>query len=91
MHANYKVSISYGSKVIAKVKVDNRQVYRQADRTKTIYTPSFDPGHKNFGHINIVLLKLGKLYRNDTRQIMVTFAFTFDFKCTFYKDQKFGP
>ena len=25
MHAKYEVSISYGSKVIAKVKVDNRQ------------------------------------------------------------------
>ena len=32
MHAKYEVSISYGSKVIAKVKVDNRHT----DRTKTI-------------------------------------------------------
>ena len=29
MHAKYEVSISYGSKVIAKVKVDNRQTNRQ--------------------------------------------------------------
>ena len=29
MHAKYEVSISYGSKVIAKVKVDNRQTDRQ--------------------------------------------------------------
>ena len=32
MHAKYEVSISYGSKVIAKVKVDNRQTNRQADK-----------------------------------------------------------
>ena len=32
MHAKYEVSISYGSKVIAKVKVDNRQKDRQTDR-----------------------------------------------------------
>ena len=36
MHANYEVSISYGSKVIEKVKFDNRQTDRQIDRTKTI-------------------------------------------------------
>ena len=38
-------------KVIAKVKVDNRQTDkqtdRQTDRTKTICPGSFDPGHKN--------------------------------------------
>ena len=48
MHAKYEVSISYGSKVIAKVKVDNRQTDkqtadRQTDRTKTICPRSFDP------------------------------------------------
>ena len=32
MHAKYEVSISYGSKVIAKVKVDNRQTNRQTDK-----------------------------------------------------------
>ena len=32
MHAKYEVSISYGSKVIAKVKVDNKQTNRQTDR-----------------------------------------------------------
>ena len=37
----YEASISYGSKVIANVKVDNRQT----DRTKTICPQSFDPGH----------------------------------------------
>ena len=32
MHAKYEVSISYGSKVIAKVKVDNRQTDKQTNR-----------------------------------------------------------
>ena len=32
MHAKYEVSISYGSKVIAKVKVDNIQTDRQTNR-----------------------------------------------------------
>ena len=42
MHTKYGVSMSYGSKVIGKFKVD-----KQTDRTKTICTPSFDQGHKN--------------------------------------------
>ena len=65
MHAKYEVSISYGSKVIAKVKVDNRQTDRQTnrqtdkqtDRTKTICPRSFDPGGGGGGHKkNIVQL-----------------------------------
>ena len=40
MHTKYEVSISYGSKVIAKINVDNeqanKQTDRQTDRTKTI-------------------------------------------------------
>ena len=32
MHAKYEVSISYGSKIIAKVKVDNRQTNKQTDK-----------------------------------------------------------
>ena len=32
MHAKYEASISYGSKVIANVKVDNRQTKRQTNR-----------------------------------------------------------
>ena len=40
MRAKHEVCISYGSKFIAKVKVDNRQqIDRQTDRTKTIYMP----------------------------------------------------
>ena len=32
MYAKYEVSISYGSKVIAKVKVDNRQTDKHTDK-----------------------------------------------------------
>ena len=42
MHAKYEVSISYGSKVIAKVKVDNRQTGQKQ------YAPDHSiRGHKN--------------------------------------------
>ena len=44
MHAKYEVSISYGSKVIAKVKVDTRQTgQKQYARDHAIR------GHKNYG------------------------------------------
>ena len=43
MHIKYEVSICYGSKVIAYVKVDNRQTDRQ---DKNNMSRSFDPGHK---------------------------------------------
>ena len=32
MHAKYEIFVSYGSKVIVKVKVDNRQADRQTNR-----------------------------------------------------------
>ena len=32
MHAKYKVSVSYGSKVIAKIKVNNRQTNKHTKR-----------------------------------------------------------
>ena len=41
MHAKYEVSISYGSKVIANVKVDNRHTNRH---NKNNMPRSFDPG-----------------------------------------------
>ena len=45
MHAKHEVSISYGSKVIAKVKVDNRQTNKQTDRQDKNNMPrSFDSG-----------------------------------------------
>ena len=43
---NLNLYLLYGSKVIVKVKVDNRQTEKQTDRTKTICPRSFDPGHK---------------------------------------------
>ena len=42
MHAKYEVCISYGSKLIANVKFDNRQTDRQTNRTKTICPRSFE-------------------------------------------------
>ena len=52
MHAKYEVSIFYGSKVIVKVKVDNRQTNIQIDIKQTgqkQYAPivSYDRRHKN--------------------------------------------
>ena len=59
MHAKYEVSISYGSNVIAKVKVDNRQTSRQTkrqtdkqtDRTKTICPDHSIRRHKQYAPI----------------------------------------
>ena len=50
MHAKYEVSIFYGSKVIAKVKVDNRQTDRQRDRQDKNNMPPIigSGGIKNF-------------------------------------------
>ena len=50
MHAKYEVSISYDSKVIAKVKVDNRQTDKQTDKQtgQKQYAPDqLIRGHKN--------------------------------------------
>ena len=47
MHAKYEVSTSKGSKVIAKVKVDNRQTDKKTDRQidrQTGQKQSLDPG-----------------------------------------------
>ena len=49
MHAKYEVSISYGSKVIAKVKVDNRQTDKQTDRQTG--QKQYAPDHSNRGSI----------------------------------------
>ena len=50
MYAKYEVSISYGSKVIAKVKVDNRQTDRQ---DKNNMPPIIRPPIIRFGGIKI--------------------------------------
>ena len=45
MYAKNEVSISYGSKVIVKVKVDNRQTNKQTDRQdKNNMLPIIQPG-----------------------------------------------
>ena len=56
MHAKYEVSISYGSKVIAKVKVDNRQTNRQTDRQTNRQTgqKQYAPDHSIRGHNYVI-------------------------------------
>ena len=65
MHARYEVCTSYGSKVIAKVQVDNRQTNRQTNKQtdrqdKNKMPRSFDQGHKKtlIPYINNVLTKI---------------------------------
>ena len=50
IHAKYEVSISYGSKFIANVKVDNRQPNRQTD--KQTGQKQYAPDHSIRGHKN---------------------------------------
>ena len=54
MHAKYEVSISYGLKVIAKVKVDNRQTDRQTNKQTDRQTgqKQYAPDHSIRGHKN---------------------------------------
>ena len=52
MHAKYEVSISNGSKVIAKIKVDNRQTNTQTD--KQTGQKQYAPGHSIRGHKNSI-------------------------------------
>ena len=47
----YEVSISYSSKFIAMVKVDNLQTNQQTDRTKRIF-PSY-ANHLTLGHESV--------------------------------------
>ena len=51
MHAKYEVSVSYSSKVIAKVKVDNRQTNKQTDSSdsflKIVWMGTVYPSDKN--------------------------------------------
>ena len=47
MHAKYEVSVSYGSKVIVNVIVENKQT----DKAITICPRSFDPRHKKCFYI----------------------------------------
>ena len=55
MHAKYEVSISYSSKVIAKVKVDNRQTDRPTNKQTNIETgqKQYAPDHSIRGHKNL--------------------------------------
>ena len=56
MHAKYEVSTSNGSKVIPKVKVDNRQTDRQTDKQtdrQTDRKKQYAPDHSIRGHKNL--------------------------------------
>ena len=56
LEARYEVSISYGSKVTAKVKVDNRQTNRQTDRqTNRTGQKQYAPDNSILGHTNLKL------------------------------------
>ena len=57
MHAKYEVPISDGSKVIAKVKVDNRQTNKHIDRQTNKQTgqKQYAPDHSIRGHKNTEL------------------------------------
>ena len=62
MHAKYEVSASNGSKVIANVKVDNRQTDKQTD--KQTGQKQYAPDHSIRGH------------KNTTFQVLKTFLKT---------------
>ena len=79
MHARYEVSMFYGSKVIAKVKVDNRQTdkhtnrqtNKQTDRTKTICPDHSIRGHKNNNTFDVNML-LSTGMKNEPDIVSVT-------------------
>ena len=72
MHVKYEVSISYGSKVIGKVKVDNRQTDRQKDKQTDKQTgqKQYAPDHSIRGHKygTVVVHRLTTDIRYDAKQ-----------------------
>ena len=61
MHSKYEVSISYGSKVIANVKVDNRQTNKQTGQKQ--YAPDHSiQGHKKIVACKVFALKYDRLW-----------------------------
>ena len=68
MHAKYEVSISYGSKVIAKVKVDNhRQTDKQTDKqtNRQKGQKQYAPDHSIRGHKKTLILYIYKASNKD--------------------------
>ena len=51
MHAKYEVSISYGSKVVVKIKVDNTLTDRQDKNNMPPIYQSGGGGHKHFAFV----------------------------------------
>ena len=65
MHTKYEVSISYGSKVIAKVKVDNGQANKQTD--KQTGQKQYAPDHliwENKKGVHVMCMPLSDHYSN---------------------------
>ena len=77
MHVKYKVSISYGSKVIAKVKVDNRQTDKQTDRQTDKQTgqKQYAPNHSIRGHKNCI--NIFYIYNITTYTNYLTYVFMY--------------
>ena len=69
MHAKYEVSITYGSKVVAKVEVDNRQTDKRQDKN------NMPPDHSIRGHKNL------KTFREFKTHVVVTRNITFIYWC----------
>ena len=68
MHAKYEVSISYGSKVIAKTdRQTNKQTNRQTDGRDKNNIPHSIRGHKNVG------ILLDRSWSHDTVKIRLVF------------------
>ena len=67
MHAKYEVSISYGSKVIAKVKVDNRQTDKQKDRQqdKNYMPPITQSGGIKTVLVTVLQININKICQYD--------------------------
>ena len=91
MHAKYEVSISYGLKVIAKVKVDNRQIDRRTGQKQ------YAPDHSIRGHKNgwewwmMNELQLVKLLSSDQIGKFVFFMFLLSIYYQYYSVSGVAP
>ena len=79
MHAKYEVCISYGSKVIAKVKVDNRQTNRQTN--KQTGQKQYAPDHSIRGHKKLY----GSMYMSNDTPVGLQNKVQFDIRLYFYR------
>ena len=78
MHTKYEVSTSNGSKVIANVKVDNRQTDRQTN--KQTGQKQYAPDHSIRGHKNMPqMIQTGGNIRNNTCNRFIPILRTLNF------------